>query len=71
MVIAAIVEYHSKDGKAGEVETILRGMIGAVRSERGCPRHDLMRSRDGSVYVLCEAYVDMAAVAAHRNRPLS
>jgi quinol monooxygenase YgiN len=38
MVIAAIVEYHSKDGKAGEVETILRGMIGAVRSERGCPR---------------------------------
>jgi quinol monooxygenase YgiN len=66
MGIAAIVEYHPKDGKAGEVEVILRGMIGAVRSEPGCLRYDLMRSKDGSVYVLCEAYVEMAAVAAHR-----
>jgi hypothetical protein len=31
MGIAAIVEYHPKDGKAGEVEAILWGMIGAVR----------------------------------------
>jgi quinol monooxygenase YgiN len=57
MGIAAIVEYHPKDGKADEVEAILRGMIGAVRSEAGCLRYDLMRSKDGSVYVLCEAYV--------------
>jgi quinol monooxygenase YgiN len=66
MGMATIVEYHPKDGKAGEVEVILRGMIGAVRSEPGCLRYDLMRIKDGSVYVLCEAYVDMAAVAAHR-----
>jgi quinol monooxygenase YgiN len=66
MGIAAIVEYHPKDGKAGKVEANLRGMIGAVRGEPGCLLYDLMRSKDGSVYVLCEAYVDMAAVAAHR-----
>jgi hypothetical protein len=27
MGMAAIVEYHPKDGKAGEVEAILRDMI--------------------------------------------
>jgi quinol monooxygenase YgiN len=67
MSIAAIVEYHPKDGKAQEVEAILRGMISAVRSEPGCLRYDLMRSKDGSVYVLCEAYVDTDAVLAHRG----
>jgi hypothetical protein len=35
--IAAIVEYHPKDGKAGEVEAILRDIIGAVRGEPRVP----------------------------------
>lgn len=66
MGIAAIVEYHPKDGKAGEVEAILRDMIGAVRSEPGCLRYDLMRRKDDGAFVLCEADVSMDAVEAHR-----
>ena len=67
MGIAAIVQYHPKDGKAREVEAILRGMIGAVRSEPGCLRYDLMRRKVVGVFVLCEAYSNMAAVEAHRT----
>lgn len=65
MTIAALVEYRPVTGHELDVERILRDLILQVRDEPGCLRCHLMRRADG-VFVLYEAYADMAAVDAHR-----
>lgn len=57
----------AKPGKAGELETLLREMVGPCRAETGNLRWDIWQDRDDpNRFVLDELYVDDAAVAAHR-----
>lgn len=60
----------ARDGKADELEALLRGMTGACRAEPGNLRWDVWRDQaDPSRFVLDELYVDDAAVEAHRASP--
>lgn len=60
----------AKPGKAAELETLIRGMVGPCRAEAGNLRWDIWQDRDDPArFVLDELYKDDAAVAAHRTTP--
>nr|WP_090675377.1 putative quinol monooxygenase [Aureimonas jatrophae] len=57
-------------GKAGDLRTLLDGMIAPSRAETGNLRYDLWQDQTNpDRFVLDELYVDGEAVAAHRATP--
>jgi quinol monooxygenase YgiN len=60
----------ARTGKAGELRTLLDGMIAPSRAEAGNLRYDLWQDRaDPARFVLDELYLDAEAVTAHRASP--
>lgn len=65
--IAIVANFTPAEGKEGDVEKLLRGMIKPTRAEPGCRRYDLYRNRGtGPTFTLFEIYDDQAAIEAHR-----
>ncbi|TCL67169.1 putative quinol monooxygenase [Rhizobium sp. BK251] len=57
----------AKEGRAGELEELLRGMVGPSRAEDGNIRYDLWRDAElPTRFMLDELYLDEAAAAAHK-----
>lgn len=57
----------AKEGRAGELEELLRGMVGPSRAEDGNIRYDLWRDAElPSRFVLDELYLDEAVAASHK-----
>lgn len=66
--IAIVASFTPAEGKEGEVERILRGMVAPTRNEPGCRRYDLYRNRGaGPAFTLFEIYDDFAAIEHHRS----
>ena len=63
--IAVIADFVPNEGSTSDVESILRGLTDATRSEPGCLQFDLYGNADG--FTLVERYTDMAAIEAHRE----
>jgi quinol monooxygenase YgiN len=60
----------ARPGRAGELRTLLDGMVVSSRAEPGNLQYDLWRDHaDAGRFVLMELYADDAAVAAHRASP--
>ncbi len=58
----------AKEGREGELEALLQGMVTLSRAEPGNLRYDLWRDVDQPErFVLDELYRDTDAVASHRE----
>ena len=64
MLVTFTAAFTPRPGAEAQVETILRRMVAPTRREPGCLAYDLYATDGG--FILMEAYVDEAAVAAHR-----
>lgn len=68
--IAIVASFTPAEGKAGDVERLLRDMVAPTRAEPGCRRYDLYRNRGaGPTFSLFEIYDDFAAIEHHRSTP--
>ncbi len=64
-IVALLV---AKPGKAGDLKALLDGMVAPCRAEPGNLRWDVWQDQaNADRFVLDELYVDMAAIAAHRE----
>lgn len=60
----------ARPGKAAELRTLLEGMIAPSRAEPGNLRWDIWQdTAEPTRFVLDELYVDLDAIAAHRETP--
>jgi quinol monooxygenase YgiN len=66
-VIALVVEMKAKDGRAQDLERVMKALGEKVlANESGCELYQLARSkRDARSYVLLERYADSEALALH------
>jgi quinol monooxygenase YgiN len=63
-VVAA--QYYAKEGKADEIERILKTMIPISRAEPGCALYTVNRSGDDPrKFLLYEQYYDKSGYEAH------
>jgi quinol monooxygenase YgiN len=68
--LKTVAIFVARPGKAGDLRTLLDGMITASRAEPGNLRYDLWQDQtDPARFVLDELYADGEAVAAHRATP--
>lgn len=68
MTVYLIASITPKPEHVAEVEAQTRHMVEQTRKEPGNLRYDLLRRADGAPgFYLYEAYVDEAAVQAHRE----
>ena len=68
--VKVIAVLTAKDGRAGELEALLRGMMAPSRGEPGNVHYNLWRHREApDVFAIDELYVDTAAAEAHRASP--
>jgi len=70
MAPIVFVRFYPKPNQHDRIESILRAMVAATRSEPGCRRYDLLRAKGeggGPVFCLIEHYADEAAVQTHRE----
>lgn len=68
--VKVIAVLTAKEGKAGELEALLRGMTAPSRSEPGNVHYNLWRHRETpGVFVIDELYADTAGAEAHRASP--
>ncbi|CAD6527074.1 Putative monooxygenase [Paraburkholderia hiiakae] len=68
MTVYLIASITPKPEHVADVETLTRDMVTHTRKEPGNLRYDLLRRADGAPgFYLYEAYVDEAAVQAHRE----
>lgn len=68
MTVYVFASLTPKAGHVAEVEALMREMVSHTRKEPGNLRYDLLRRADGAPgFHLYEAYVDEAAVQAHRD----
>ena len=68
MTIYLFASITPKPEHVAEVEALTRDMVTQTRKEPGNLRYDLLRRADGAPgFYLYEAYVDEAAVQAHRD----
>ena len=70
-MIVLSVKYQVKAGMGDQVIAALGEMAPLVKeNEPGCPVYQVARSHDNpDVLLLCEHYVDEAALLAHRETP--
>ena len=70
-MIVLSVKYQVKAGMSDQVIAALQEMAPLVKQhEPGCPVYQVARSQDNpDVLLLCEHYVDEAALLAHRETP--
>jgi quinol monooxygenase YgiN len=68
MTVYLFASITPKPEHVAEVEALMREMVVQTRKEPGNVRYDLLRRADGAPgFHLYEAYVDEAAVQAHRE----
>jgi quinol monooxygenase YgiN len=68
--VKTVALFVARPGKAGELRTLLDGMLAPSRAEPGNLRYDLWQDQaDPARFVLDELYADNEAVAAHRASP--
>ena len=60
---------RAKDGCESALETALRKVMPAVRSESGCIRYDLHKSDYGNVFLFYEIWESPAHLAKHGQAP--
>jgi quinol monooxygenase YgiN len=63
--VTVIATFVPHGGHEGDVEQILRAMVGPSRAEAGCEAYDLYRSETG--FALYERYRDADALDHHRG----
>lgn len=69
-VVKIVAILAAKAGHETELESLLRSMVEASRSEAGNVRYDLWQdAEDPGRFVLDELYVDSHAMAFHRATP--
>ena len=65
-----IAKLKAKDGKEGDMEEALRGMISKVQNEEGTLTYTLHRSKkDPSLFMFYEKYKDKDALSYHSSTP--
>lgn len=65
--VKTVAVFVARPGKAGELRSLLNGMLAPSRAEPGNLRYDLWQDQtDPARCVLDELYTDGEAVAAHR-----
>lgn len=61
-----VARLPAKKDKVGEVKTILRGLIGPTRKEKGCITYELLQNKvDPADFTFVEEWESDAALDAH------
>jgi len=70
MTYVIVARWRAKEGKAEEIEGILRELVPATRAEPGTLMFIGHRSHDNpDEFLIYEQYVDEAAFVAHQQMP--
>ena len=65
--VSVFASFHPREGRAGDLRSLLAWMVERTRAEPGCDRYDLYEESDaGGTLHLFERYRSQEALEAHR-----
>lgn len=65
--VSVFASFRPREGRAGDLRSLLAWMVERTRAEPGCERYDLYEERDaGGALHLFERYRNQQALEAHR-----
>jgi quinol monooxygenase YgiN len=64
--VSVFASFHPREGRAGDLRSLLAWMVERTRAEPGCERYDLYQERDAGALHLFERYSSQEALEAHR-----
>jgi quinol monooxygenase YgiN len=68
--VRVVAKLLARPEKAAELATVLLGLVGPTRKEKGCVTYELLRDKaDPSEFVFVEEWTDDAALDAHLATP--
>ena len=68
IAVSVFASFRPREGRAGDLRSLLTWMVERTRAEPGCERYDLYEEREaGGALHLFERYRSQEALEAHRS----
>jgi len=64
--VSVFASFRPREGRAGDLRSLLMWMVERTRAEPGCERYDLYEEAEAGALHLFERYGDREALEAHR-----